>query len=77
MDTIGTRIGYWRQQRTLSQAELARRMRLRGHPTISQKRQSEIELGMRAVKADEVISFARILKVPITTLLGVPDDISE
>jgi hypothetical protein len=32
---------------------------------------------MRAVKADEVISFARILKVPITTLLGVPDDISE
>jgi transcriptional regulator with XRE-family HTH domain len=77
METIGTRIAYWRQQRDLSQAELARRMRLRGHRTISQPRQAEIEVNTREVKATEIISFARILRVPITTLLGVPDFANE
>lgn len=73
MESIGERIAFWRTQRELTQEQLAQRMRLRGHRTIRQPRQYEIETGTRSVKAEELISYARILRVPITALLGVPD----
>lgn len=70
---IGSRIRGFRKQRGLTQTELAEQMHQRGHTTFNQKRQSEIELGLRSVSADEAIAYARILGVPITQLLGVPD----
>lgn len=72
---IGERIKHFRDTKvpTLTLEELAAKMQLRGHITITKQRIHEIERGHRKVSHDELVSFSRILSVPITVLLGVPD----
>jgi transcriptional regulator with XRE-family HTH domain len=57
----------------MTQAALAAKMQLRGHATMVDRRIHEIEHGRRYIRHDELVSFARVFKIPITELLGVPD----
>jgi transcriptional regulator with XRE-family HTH domain len=76
-EPIGVRIARFRNARGLTQADLAARMQTRGHSTMYDTRVNEIEQGRRVVRPDELVSFARVLGIPITTLLGVPDFSTE
>jgi transcriptional regulator with XRE-family HTH domain len=76
-ETIGKRIRRIRLERDKSLADLSAAMILRGHKSLTDRRLSEIENGKRQVKVQELISFARVLDVAITKLLGVPDYASE
>lgn len=70
---LAANIGTYRDRRGWTQEELAIKMQLRGHKTITQPRQAEIEQGRRDVSAAELVSYARIFGIRITELLGVPD----
>jgi transcriptional regulator with XRE-family HTH domain len=71
--SLGNRIKQLRIDRGMSQEQLAQRMQLRGHVRFVQPRQAEVESGVKPVTIDEAISYARILRVPLTELLDVPD----
>lgn len=70
---LGARIRNFRELRGLSQDLVAAKMQLRGHSTITQPTQAKVESGERDVSYRELISYARILRVSITELLGEPD----
>lgn len=72
-EDLGQRIREIRERRGMTQSELASAMRKRGNKSITQQRQSEVEDNIRRVTVDEAISYARILCVPLSELLGVPD----
>lgn len=72
-EDLGARIRQRRQERGWTQAELAAKMRGRGHESMTTSRQSEVERGIRKIDVDEAISYARIFGTPLTELLGVPD----
>lgn len=72
-DVVGQRIRERREQLGWSQEMLSARMMTRGHTTLHRPRISDIEAGHRYVRPAEVIGFSRVLRVPVTWLLGVPD----
>lgn len=76
-EPLGRRIRRYRRRAGLIQDELAARMQSRGHDTMFRQRIVEIENGKRDVSASELVSLARVLDVPISELLGVPDYIRE
>lgn len=78
-ERLGRNIRRYRLERkpSLTQEQLAAKLQARGHATVSIQRISEMELGTRSVKAEELVSLARVLHVTITTLLGVPDYADE
>jgi transcriptional regulator with XRE-family HTH domain len=73
MSNLGTRIRDYRKLLDLTQEQLVARMQVRGHGTLTQPRQAEIENGIRDVSVAELVSYARVLGVAITELLDVPD----
>lgn len=77
MHSLGMRIKELRKVRGISQEVLVTQLQLRGHTTMTQQRQSMVELGQRDISAGELVSYARILGIPITELLGVPDHAPE
>lgn len=72
-EPIGARISRFRRRRGLTQEQLAARMQTCGHRKIVQQRVAQWESGARVVRPEELVSLARILCVPISELLGVPD----
>lgn len=71
-DTIARRVRERRIALGWTQQTLAERVQ-RLIPTLYQPRVADIELGRRDVRAREVVALARVLNVPISWLLGVPD----
>jgi transcriptional regulator with XRE-family HTH domain len=71
---IGLQISLYRDRRGLTQEELAAQMQARGFRRIARQRIVDIENGRRRVDSRELVAISRILRVPITQLLGVPDD---
>lgn len=72
-DIVGQRIRQRRQELDLTQEQLAGRMQARGHGTLVRQRINMIENGRRYVRPAELIGFARVLRIPITWLLGTSD----
>lgn len=72
-EPLGQRICRCRIRAGLNQVDLAVAMQEHGHHTITRQRIGEIENGRREVTAVELVTMARVLGVPITELLGVPD----
>jgi transcriptional regulator with XRE-family HTH domain len=78
-EPLGQRIRRFREAKRpkMRQTDLSAKMQAQGHDTMTRERITEIESGKRDVSAEEVVSFARVLGVAITELLGVPDRASE
>lgn len=72
-DVVGQRIRQRRAELGLTQEDLAARMQVRGHSSMYYSRVAEIEVGKRYVRPAELIGFSRVLRIPITWLLGVAD----
>lgn len=68
MSIVGTRIKQAREQRGLTQKELASRI-LKSPATVS-----AYEVGMQTPPTDVLLSIARVLHVPITYLAGQISD---
>lgn len=68
MSIVGTRIKQIREQRGLTQKELANRI-LKSSASIS-----AYEVGMQTPPTDVLLSIARVLHVPITYLAGQTSD---
>jgi transcriptional regulator with XRE-family HTH domain len=65
---FGEAVRHWRNQRRLSQEQLAQRAGV--HRTYV----SDIERGMRNVSLQNIEKLARALEIPIVTLFADPDD---
>jgi transcriptional regulator with XRE-family HTH domain len=74
LPSIGLQISLYRDRRGLTQEALAAQMQARGFRRMARQRIVEIENGHRRVYTRELVAFSRILRVPISQLLGVPDD---
>ena len=72
-EPVGARIRKFREARGWTQEALAAKMQVQGHSTIYPERITEIEKGRRVVRPEELVSFARVFRVQISHLLGVPD----
>lgn len=73
-EEIGRRVRLAREHRGIGQSELARMMRSADHATITPGRMFEIEHGQRGIRAEEVRSLCRILRVPAWWILGMSAD---
>lgn len=72
-EPVGSRIRKFRETREWTQEVLAAKMQVQGHSTLYPERITEIEKGRRVVRPEELVSFARVFRIRISDLLGVPD----
>ncbi len=71
---IGERIAARRTELGWSQEDLAVRLQVWGLSSIYQQRVDDFEKGKRELRVSQLVGFARVLRVPISWLLGVPDE---